>query len=84
MSKAGESSPLRRTHLWKWRDHCKGAVRTSSGSHWRWNLNTHTKGTFYRTPMHGTWLNVAERELSAVTRHWLRGHRLGGSHELRA
>ena len=59
------------------------------------NLNTHTKGPFYRaferdrarglarrikfcfTPMHGSWLNIADCELSARTRQCLCGRRIG-------
>jgi hypothetical protein len=53
------------------------------------NLNTHTKGAFYKrfepsycreilrriefiyTPVHGSWLNIAENELSVLTRQCL-------------
>jgi hypothetical protein len=38
------------------------------------NLNTHTK--------HGRWLNVAENELSAMTRQCLRGRRFGAIAEM--
>jgi hypothetical protein len=59
------------------------------------NLNTHTKGAFYKvfepavaraylkridfvfTPKHGSWLNVAECELSCMTSQCLAGRRLG-------
>ena len=57
------------------------------------NLNTHTKGAFYEvfepvrrelvrrldcyTPKHGSWLNIAENELSAMTRQCLSGRRIG-------
>jgi hypothetical protein len=57
------------------------------------NLNTHTKGAFYKafpseqaralvqrlefhdTPKHGSWLNIAENELSCRTRQCLKGRR---------
>ena len=32
---------------------------------------------FYYTPKHGSWLNIAENELSAMTRQCLRGRRIG-------
>ena len=32
---------------------------------------------FYHTPKHGSWLNIAENELSSMTRQCLRGRRLG-------
>ena len=32
---------------------------------------------FCYTPKHGSWLNVAECELSCLTSQWLRGHRIG-------
>ena len=59
------------------------------------NLNTHTKGAFYKafepdqaraylrrlhfcyTPKHGSWLNVAECELSCLTSQCLDGRRIG-------
>ena len=59
------------------------------------NLNTHTKGAFYKvfeptrarqlvrriefcyTPKHGSWLNIAENELSSLTRQCVRGRRIG-------
>ena len=63
------------------------------------NLNTHTKGAFYRvfeparararclefcyTPKHGSWLNIAESELSVLTPQWMRGRRIGDLEELR-
>jgi DDE superfamily endonuclease len=65
------------------------------------NLNTHTKGAFYKafdperarsivrrlefrhTPKHGSWLNVAENELSSMTRQCVRGRRFGAIEELR-
>ncbi|MBB3210725.1 hypothetical protein FHS27_006573 [Rhodopirellula rubra] len=34
------------------------------------------------TPKHGSWLNVAECELSAMTRQCLSGRRIGELHEL--
>jgi hypothetical protein len=55
------------------------------------NLNTHTKGAFYKafspdrarslarriefhyTPKHGSWLNIAENELSSLTRQCVAG-----------
>ena len=66
------------------------------------NLNTHTKGAFYKafepararelvrriefcyTPKHGSWLNIAENELSAMTRQCLNGRRIGDLETLRA
>ena len=66
------------------------------------NLNTHTKGAFYKafepararelvrriefcyTPKHGSWLNIAENELSAMTRQCLSGRRIGDLKTLRA
>ena len=65
------------------------------------NLNTHTKGAFYKvfepararalvrriefcyTPKHGSWLNIAESELSALTRQCMHGRRIGDLKELR-
>jgi len=65
------------------------------------NLNTHTKGAFYKafspararslarriefhyTPKHGSWLNIAENELSSLTRQCVAGRRIGGEQELR-
>ncbi len=59
------------------------------------NLNTHTKGAFYKTfppkqarsyvkriefcytPTHGSWLNVAECELSCLTSQCLKDRRIG-------
>src|SRR5262245_18855893 len=38
---------------------------------------------FRHTPKHGSWLNVAENELSALTRQCLRGRRFGTIEELR-
>lgn len=38
---------------------------------------------FRHTPKHGSWLNVAENELSALTRQCLRGRRFGTIDELR-
>jgi DDE superfamily endonuclease len=38
---------------------------------------------FRHTPKHGSWLNVAENELSAMTRQCLRGRRFGAVEELR-
>ena len=64
------------------------------------NLNTHTKGAFYKvfepvrarelvrriefcyTPKHGSWLNIAENELSVMTRQCLHGRRIGDLGEL--
>ncbi len=39
---------------------------------------------FRYTPRRGSWLNVAQCELSCLTRHWLRGRRVGGPDELRS
>jgi hypothetical protein len=39
---------------------------------------------FRHTPKHGSWLNVAENELSALTRQCLRGRRFGTVAELQA
>ena len=38
---------------------------------------------FRYTPKHGSWLNVAENELSALTRQCLRGRRFGTIEEMR-
>jgi hypothetical protein len=38
---------------------------------------------FRHTPKHGSWLNVAESELSAMTRQCMRGRRFGTIEELR-
>jgi hypothetical protein len=38
---------------------------------------------FRYTPKHGSWLNVAENELSSMTRQSLHGHRFGTIEELR-
>jgi hypothetical protein len=38
---------------------------------------------FRHTPKHGSWLNIAENELSAMTRQWVRGRRFGTIDELR-
>jgi hypothetical protein len=38
---------------------------------------------FRHTPKHGSWLNIAENELSAVTRQCLHGRRFGTLNELR-
>lgn len=64
------------------------------------NLNTHTKGAFYKvfepqksreivkriefhyTPKHGSWLNIAENELSSLTRQCLNCRRIGSIEEL--
>jgi len=66
------------------------------------NLNTHTKGAFYKvfepararelvrriefchTPKHGSWLNIAENELSAMTRQCLGKRRIGEIETLRS
>ncbi len=37
---------------------------------------------FVYTPKHGSWLNVAECELSALTRQCLKGRRIGELNEL--
>ena len=39
---------------------------------------------FCHTPKHGSWLNVAESELSAMTRQCLRGRRIADLATLRA
>ena len=39
---------------------------------------------FIYTPKHGSWLNIAENELSALTRQCLRGRRIGELETLRA
>jgi DDE superfamily endonuclease len=61
-------------------------------------LNTHTKGAFFDaetaravlsrlefhyTPKHGSWLNIAENELSSMTRQCLKDRRFGMIEELR-
>lgn len=38
---------------------------------------------FCYTPKHGSWLNIAENELSSLTRQCLKGRRLGAVEELR-
>ncbi len=65
------------------------------------NLNTHTRGAFYKafpadkaraivrrielryTPKHGSWLNIAENELSAMTRQCIKNRRIGDIETLR-
>ena len=39
---------------------------------------------FCYTPKHGSWLNIAENELSAMTRQCLSGRRIGDLKTLRA
>jgi hypothetical protein len=39
---------------------------------------------FCYTPKHGSWLNIAENELSAMTRQCVRGRRFATVEELRA
>ena len=41
-----------------------------------------SKIDFRSTPKHGNWLNVAENELSSMTRQSLHGHRFGTLEEL--
>ena len=62
------------------------------------NFNTHTMGAFYEavdavrarqfecryTPKHGSWLNIAENALSALTRQCLRDRRFGDTKHLAA
>lgn len=38
---------------------------------------------FHYTPKHGSWLNIAENELSSMTRQCVAGRRLGSSEQLR-
>ena len=38
---------------------------------------------FVYTPKHGSWLNIAENELSALTLQCVKGHRFGTIEELR-
>ena len=38
---------------------------------------------FRYTPKHGSWLNIAENELSSLTRQCLNGRRVGEIEELR-
>ena len=38
---------------------------------------------FHYTPKHGSWLNIAENELSSMTRQCVAGRRLGSSKQLR-
>ena len=38
---------------------------------------------FHYTPKHGSWLNIAENELSCMTRQCVAGRRLGSSRKLR-
>lgn len=65
------------------------------------NLNTHTKGAFYKafppaqarqyvrriefrhTSKHGSWLNIAENELSSMTRQCIAERRIGDLESLR-
>ena len=63
------------------------------------NLSTHTIGAFYKvfaparalvsrlefhkTPKHGSWLNIAENELSCLTSQCVSGRRIGSEAELR-
>lgn len=39
---------------------------------------------FHYTPKHGSWLNIAENELSSMTRQCVSGRRIGSIEELRA
>lgn len=39
---------------------------------------------FHHTPRHGSWLNIAENELSALTRQCVAGRRFGDIEQLRA
>jgi hypothetical protein len=39
---------------------------------------------FCHTPKHGSWLNIAENELSAMTRQCVTGRRFAAVEELRA
>jgi len=39
---------------------------------------------FHYTPKHGSWLNIAENELSSLTRQCFIGHRIGSIEELQA
>jgi len=65
------------------------------------NLNTHTRGAFYKafpadkareilqrlefhyTPKHGSWLNIAENELSSMTRQCMKNRRIEDIETLR-
>jgi hypothetical protein len=38
---------------------------------------------FHYTPKHGSWLNIAENELSSMTRQCVAGRRIGNAEELR-
>jgi hypothetical protein len=38
---------------------------------------------FHYTPKHGSWLNIAENELSSMTRQCVQGRRFGDIAELR-
>ncbi len=38
---------------------------------------------FHYTPKHGSWLNIAENELSSMTRQCVAGRRIGSAQELR-
>jgi hypothetical protein len=38
---------------------------------------------FHYTPKHGSWLNIAENELSSMTRQCIAGRRMGSTHKLR-
>lgn len=37
---------------------------------------------FHYTPKHGSWLNIAENELSSMTRQCVSGRRIGSADEL--
>jgi DDE superfamily endonuclease len=39
---------------------------------------------FCHTPKHGSWLNIAENELSSLTRQCVAGRRFGNAQTLRA
>ena len=49
----------------------------------QWNGPLRRGVEFVYAPKHGSWLNVAERELSAMTRRCLDGRRIGELDELR-
>lgn len=78
---------------------CRGSLVSPGASN---QVNTHTKGAFYRsfelararelvqriefcnTPKHGSWLKIAEHELSCMTRQSLRRWRIRNLETLRA
>jgi hypothetical protein len=52
-------------------------ARDTQGIRNRYARNTERRLEFRYTPKHGSWLNIAENELSSLTRQCLKGRRLG-------